>query len=79
MTAKDFCDKICYRKRKSGFERDGSGKGKKMFTAICSSYLYLESFKNASPDHQEEWGLCVVCSDKNKLGRNTVVKVAGLS
>lgn len=38
-----------------------------MFTAIRSSYLYLESIKKPALDHKEEWGLSVVCSDKNKL------------
>ena len=79
MTIKDFCVKVRYIKKKSGFERDGSGKGKKMFTAIRSSYLYLESLKNASLDHKEEWSFAFVCSDKNKLERNTVVKDVGLS
>lgn len=50
-----------------------------MFTAIRSSYLYLESLKNASLDHKEEWSFGFVCSDKNKLERNTVVKDVGLS
>lgn len=53
--------------KKSGSEDNGSGKGKKMFTAIRSSYLYLESIKKPALDHKEEWGLSVVCSDKNKL------------
>lgn len=79
MTAKDFCDIVRYRKKKSGFERNGSGKGKKMFTVICPSHFYLESLKNASLDHKEEWGFGFVCSDENKLERNTVVKDAGLS
>ena len=57
----------------------GLGKEKRMFTAIRSSYLYLESLKNASLDHKEEWSFGFVCSDKNKLERNTVVKDVGLS
>ena len=56
----------------------GSEKGKKMFTAIRKSYYYLESLQNASL-HYKEWGFSCVCSDKNKLGRNVVVKDVGLS
>ena len=59
--------------------RDGSGKGKKMFTAIHSSYLYLESLKNAALDRKEEWGFSFVYSDKKELERNTVMKDVGLS
>ncbi len=60
-------------KEKSRFGRDGSEKGKMMFTAIRSSYLYLESLKIATLDYKE-WGLCVVRSDKNRLGGNVVMK-----
>lgn len=49
-----------------------------MFAVIRSSYLYLESLENASLYHKE-WGFDAVCSDKNKLGRDTVVKDVGLS
>ena len=45
-----------------------------MFTAIHSSYLYLESLKNAALDRKEEWGFGFVYSDKNELERNTVMK-----
>ena len=50
-----------------------------MFAVIRSSYVYLESLKNASLKHKEEWGFGVVCSDKNKLEGNTVVRDVGLS
>ena len=49
-----------------------------MFTAIYISYQYLESLENATLDHKE-WGFGFVCSDKNKLIRNAVVKDVGLS
>ncbi len=52
---------------------------KKMFTAIHSSYLYLESLKNAALDRKQEWGFGFVCSDKNGLERNTVMKDVDLS
>lgn len=55
----------------------GSGKGKKMFTAIRISYHYLESLQNASLDHEERGFRCVY-SDKDKSGRNAVVKDVGL-
>lgn len=45
-----------------------------MFTAIQSSYLYLESLINAALDQIEERGFEFVCSDKNELERNTVMK-----
>ena len=32
----------------------GLGKEKRMFTAIRSSYLYLESLKNAALDYEKE-------------------------
>lgn len=57
----------------------GSGKGKKMFAAIRSSYLYTESLRKAALDRIEERGLDFVCSDKNGLERNTVVKDSDLS
>ncbi len=50
-----------------------------MFTAIRSSYLYLESIKNAPLEHKEEWGCVSVCSDKNELEENTVVRDVDLS
>lgn len=50
-----------------------------MFTAIHSSYLYLESMKNAALNRKEEWGFGFVYSDKNKFERNTVMKDVGLS
>lgn len=49
-----------------------------MFTAIHSNYSYLERLINASLDRKEEWSIGFVCSDKNKLERNTVMKDAGL-
>ena len=49
-----------------------------MFTAIRISYYYLENLKSASLYHEER-GFGFVCSDKNKLGRNAVVKDVGLS
>ena len=55
------------------------GKEKRMFTVIRSSYLYLESLKNAALDYEKEWSFCFVYSDKNKLEGNTVVMDAGLS
>ncbi len=45
-----------------------------MFTAIHSSYLYLESLKNIALDCKEEWSVGFVCSDKNGFERNTVMK-----
>lgn len=50
-----------------------------MFTTIRSSYLYLESLKNAALDRKEEWGFSFVYSHKNKLEGNTVVMDVGLS
>ena len=41
----------------------GLGKEKRMFTAIRSSYLYLESLKNAALDYEKEWGFSFVYSD----------------
>ena len=49
----------------------GLGKEKRMFTAIRSSYLYLESLKNAALDYEKEWGFSFVYSDKNKLEGNS--------
>lgn len=60
----------------------GLGKEKRMFTAIRSSYLYLESLKNAALDYEKEWGFSFVYSDKtdkNKLEGNAVVMDVGLS
>lgn len=37
----------------------GLGKEKRMFTAIRSSYLYLESLKNAALDYEKEWALAL--------------------
>ncbi len=79
MTAKVFCAIVRYRKKKSGFECVDPGKGKKMLTAIHSSYLYLKSLKNAALNRKEEWGFGFVCSDKKELERNTVMKDVGLS
>ncbi len=50
-----------------------------MFAAIRSSYLYTESLRKAALDRIEERGLDFVCSDKNGLERNTVVKDSDLS
>ena len=57
----------------------GLGKEKRMFTAIRSSYLYLESLKNAALDYEKEWGFSFVYSDQNKLEGNAVVMDVGLS
>lgn len=57
----------------------GLGKEKRMFTAIRSSYLYLESLKNCSTRYEKEWGFSFVYSDKNKLEGNTVVMDVDLS
>ncbi len=78
MTTKVYYDKVRYRKKKSGFERN-LGKEKMMFTTIRSSYLYLESLKSAALYYKNEWGFGFVCSDKNKLEGNTVVKDAAIS
>ena len=66
-------------KKEKRILRDGSGKGKKMFTAIRLSYLYLESLKSAALYHEKEWGFRFVYLDKNKLEWNTVVMDADLS
>ncbi len=55
----------------------GLGKEKRMFTAIRSSYLYLESLKNAALDYEKEWGFSFVYSDKNKLEGNAPVVGTG--
>ena len=55
------------------------GKEKTMFTTIRSSYLHLESLRNAALDYEKEWGFNFVYSDKNKLEKNTVVLDVGLS
>lgn len=70
---------VWYRKKKSGFEEIDPGKEKKMFTAIHSSHISLESLKNAALDRKEEWGFDFVCSDKSELEGDAVVKDAGLS
>jgi hypothetical protein len=59
---------------KKRIRRDGSGKGKKMFTAIQSSKFYLESIKKAALSRKEERGFHFVYSDKNELKRNAVMK-----
>ncbi len=48
-----------------------------MFTVIRFSHSYLESLKLASLE-DKEWGLSFVCSDKNKIGTNTVGTDVGL-
>lgn len=60
----------------TGFYKESDYRG--TFPAIRSSYVYLESKKNVPPIC-EKWGVDVMCSDKNKLGKNTVVKAAGLT
>ena len=50
-----------------------------MFTAICSSQLYLKKLKKIVPSRKEKWGFGFVCSDENGLERNTVGKDVGLS
>ena len=57
----------------------GLGKEKRMFTAIRSSYLYLESLKKFITRYEKEWGFSFVYSDKNKLEGNTVVMDVDLS
>ncbi len=49
-----------------------------MLTVIFSSYIDLKKLKKPSFDRKEEWFLGFVCSDKNKLIRNTVAKDVGL-
>ena len=66
-------------KEEKRIRNDGSGKGKTMFTAIRSSYLHLESLKNAALNYKKECGFSFVYSDKNKLEGNTVVMDVGLS
>lgn len=63
---------------KSGFRRDGSGKGKvMMFTVVRVSYLYLETIKRAAFDGKER-SLDFACQDKIRLVRGTVERYAGL-
>lgn len=50
-----------------------------MFTVICSSHIYQENLQNASLYRKDEWGFGFVCSDENKLVRNTVVQDVSLS
>ena len=57
----------------------GLGKEKRMFTAIRSSYLYLESLIYAAVDFDNECGLSFVHSDKNKLDGIAVVMDVVLS
>ena len=57
----------------------GLGKEKRMFTAIRSSYLYLESLKKCSTRYEKEWGFSFVYSVKNKLEGNAVVMDVDLS
>ena len=57
----------------------GLGKEKRMFTAIRSRYLYLESVKKCSTRDEKEGGFSFVYSDKNKLEGNAVVMDVGLS
>lgn len=78
----DIGRNICYsmiKREKSGSEGNGSGKGKTMFTVICPGCLYLKNMKNAPLEQKSKWGVGFVCSDKNKPGKNTVVRDAGLS
>lgn len=79
MTNECFCGILSITEKEKRIRRDGSGKGKKMFTAIHSSYLYPESLKNAALGRKEERGFRFVYSDKKVLGRNTVMKDVGLS
>lgn len=64
--------------RKADLKEQDPGKENKMFAVIRPSYINLESLKSMPLDRKEERGLRVVCSDKNKPGRNTVVKGTGL-
>lgn len=79
MTTKVFCVNIRYSKKKSGSGRNGSEKGKQMFTVTFSSNIDLKKLIKPSLDRKEEWVFDCVCSDKNKLKRNTVAKDVGLS
>lgn len=78
MTTKVFCVRIRYSKKKSGSGRNGSEKGKQMFTGTFSSDIDLKNLKKPSLDRKEEGFFGFVCSDKNKLKRNTVAKDVGL-
>lgn len=51
---------------------------KKMFTVIRSNYLCLESLECAALNHKEEWSFRFVYPNKNKHGRNTVMKGVSL-
>ncbi len=78
MTTKENCVTVRYRKGKADLKKNGSRKGKeRMCAVIRKSYSYLESLRNASLDH-EQWGFGIVCSDKIRLGRKTVIKDVGL-
>lgn len=68
-----------WNKRKAGPNNMDSGKEKMMFTVIRSRYIYQENLQNASLNHKDEWGFGFVCSDENKLVRNTVVQDVSLS
>ena len=50
-----------------------------MFTVTFSSDIDLKKLIKPSLDRKEEWVFGCVCSDTNKLKRNTVVKDVGLS
>lgn len=50
-----------------------------MFTVIYSSCFCLKNIKNAPLEQKSMRGVGFVCSDKHKLGRDTVEKAAGLS
>lgn len=50
-----------------------------MFTVTFSSDIDLKKLIKSSLDSKEEWIFDCVCSDKNKLKRNTVAKDAALS
>ena len=73
MTAKEFCDRVRYRKRKADSKEIDPGKERKMITVIRESYLYLESLGYASLSYQE-WSFDSVCSDKIRLARKTVME-----
>ncbi len=50
-----------------------------MFTVTFSSDIDLKKLIKPSLDRKEEWVFDYVCSDKNKLKRNTVAKDVDLS
>lgn len=58
-------------------QKQESGKGKDMFTVICRSYIYQESFRKASLDRKQP-GFAFICSDKIRLVQKTVIKDAEL-